>query len=138
MKSPTFLLPPCPACSSIHALVRPVWHYDKMTSKKRGRDTYSLTGCRHAEACDRSKFHDDPEEWKIVEAAWADACGNLCDVKTRDWPEDRRREFERKLEERMELPNVTLPLPLQGEREPVPLSRAIRDPSGTSQDDPPF
>ena len=128
------MLPACPSCSSIHGLVRPVWHHNKMTSAKSGRPTYSLLGCRHAQACDKEGFRDSSEGWSMVEAAWKDVCENLFDVKTLDWTDERRREFKEKLEGTVILPNVTLPLPLP---EPEAVRANYRDPSGTD-DDPPF
>lgn len=125
MSSPTFSLPPCPACSSLAVQERPFWRYAHNTSRARGRSCYTLTGCAHAaEVSAPSKIRDDPEEWAIVEGAWGDLAERLLAERTARWTEAERARFQAALADRAESApkeepsNLTPEEPAQEQHEP--------------------
>ena len=107
MNAPSFSLPPCPACSSTLAVYRPIWRLCRHTTKKTGRPTFALVGCRHvAEVCPQNKFRDDPAVWAVIEDAWNETANRLFAEKTAAWPVREVERFRRVLDADTALPGT--------------------------------
>ncbi len=110
---PTFSLPPCPACSNAISLERPFWRYAHNVSHRDGRNTYTLTGCKHAgEVFDPAKFTADPEVWALVEDSWGEHVARLFAVKTEGWKPNAVESFRRALSDKAFLPGAVAELQL--------------------------
>lgn len=109
---PTFSLPPCPACSSLVSLDRPFWKFAHNTSAKRKRNCYSWTGCKHSdEVAVEGKFYDDPEEWSLVEDAWAERARQLFADRTEGWTKPATEGLRRALDDKAFLVGAVAELP---------------------------
>jgi hypothetical protein len=98
-------LPPCPACSNLLAADNPMWSYARHTSRARGKDYYGPLGCEHLRAllADSAMFFSEPEEFERFEARWAARREELFAAKTEGWTEQKKIEFRRRLDEKIEL-----------------------------------
>ena len=121
MNSPSFSLPPCPACSSTLATYRPQWKLCRHTSNKSGKPTFALIGCRHAaEVSPPTKFRDDPAVWEVIEDTWAETVKRLFAEKTADWPQREVERFQRILDADTALPGTIKELNLTAPKVPQP------------------
>lgn len=102
--APSFLLPPCPACSTHSTVERPFWKMARHTTRSSGRQTWALVGCAHvAEVSPPGKLHDDPELIALVEDAWSHHAHGLFDEKVAGWSAKARDDFRRNLNGRAPL-----------------------------------
>ncbi len=103
--APSFRLPPCPVCSNLLVLDRPIWRFAHNTSRKLGTNAYIFSGCKHsAEVGSPDKIRSDPDEWALIEDAWAARAEQLFAAKTEGWKPEQADNFRRALSDKIQLP----------------------------------
>lgn len=93
---------PCPLCSNVihdgalsrSVTVVPSWLYAKMTSAKAGRDHFSWLGCSHSTPIGPVMPTADRAE---TEGKWNAEARRLIELRTANWPADKRETFARLL-----------------------------------------
>lgn len=105
---PTFMLTPCPMCSSLLTLERPFWREATHSTATRKKACFILMGCNHAVPPEKSaKIRDDPDEWALVEEDWNREAAALLAARTEGWQPFAVERFCRELG--MPMPEISQP-----------------------------
>lgn len=102
----SFALPPCPVCSTVLALERPIWrlarHHFRVTREKK----YALLGCVHAGDIGGLEIRD-MQGCEVIEEQWRRFCELAFEEKTANWTAEARRRFREILDDKPRIAGLT-------------------------------
>lgn len=129
MSAPEFYLPPCPVCSNILVVIRPIWRFAHNTARKRGVRCHILTGCRHAhEVSPGLTIHEEGDDSiGFVEDAWKRRAEELFAEMTAAWTPEQRDAYRRSIEDRHFIPGAVEALPGLDDFQPEPVAAGPDD-----------
>lgn len=112
-QTPSFRLPACPICSNLETVERPFWRLARHYSKAKGSKLFIFVGCEHAaELIPPFKIHEDEDEIRAIEDAWAHHADQLFAAKVDGWRPKAVDDFRRRLNDSLPIkPGETAPLP---------------------------